>query len=81
MEFQAYDIALIPVVVALVGVISTLGVPPKYLPIISIIIGLLIGVFYVSPGVPQQAILSGIVIGLSAIGAHSGVKNVIVKRQ
>jgi hypothetical protein len=81
MEFQAYDIALIPIVVAIVGIISALGIPSKYLPICSIILGVLIGVVYVAPEAPQQAILSGIVIGLSAIGVHSGVKNTINKPQ
>ena len=80
MEFQAYDIALIPIVVALVGIASVLKVPSKYLPILSIAIGVLIGVVYIAPEDPKQAVLSGIVIGLSAIGSHSGIKNVIKKQ-
>jgi hypothetical protein len=77
MEFQAYDVALIPLVVALVQLFSVSGVPSKLLPIVAIVLGLLAGFFYIAPGNPQEAVLSGIVIGLSAVGAYSGVKNTI----
>jgi hypothetical protein len=81
MEFQSYDIALIPLVIAIVEIISRAGMPNKYLPICSILFGLAAGVFYVAPDNIPQAVLSGIVIGLSAVGAYSGVKNTVVKTQ
>jgi hypothetical protein len=81
MEFQAYDVALIPLVIAIVEIFSRAGVPSKYLPIFSIVLGLLLGVFYVAPGNLSQAIISGVVIGLSAVGTYSGVKNTVAKSQ
>lgn len=77
MEYSIYDIALIPLVVAIVGLFTKAGVPSKYLPFIAVVLGLLLGLFYVNPEDPKEAILSGIVIGLSAIGGYSGVKNTI----
>ena len=80
MEFQAYDIALIPLIVALVGVATKLGVGPRYQPAVAMLLGLLGGFVYVAPEDPKQAALAGLVMGLSAIGAYSGVKNTIEKR-
>jgi len=80
-DFEAYDIALIPVIVALVGLVGKLGVGPRYLPAVAVVLGLAGGFFYVAPEDPARAALSGIVMGLSAIGAYSGVKNTVEKRQ
>lgn len=77
MEFTSYDIAIIPIVVALVEVISRLGVPSKFLPLCAIVIGIAAGVFFIAPESMPQAILSGIVVGLSAVGMYSGVKNTV----
>lgn len=81
MEFTAYDVAIVPVVVALVGLFGKLGVPARWLPAISLVLGLAGGFVYVAPADPKQAALVGIVIGLSAIGVHSGVKNTVQTRE
>jgi len=81
MDFQAYDIALIPLIIALVGIIHRLGVGPRLLPAVALALGLLGGFIYVAPQDPKQAALVGIVMGLSAIGAYSGVKNTVVRRE
>lgn len=75
MEFNAYDIALVPVIVALVHVLRMSGVPARFLPLCAIILGISAGFVYISPSDPRQAVLTGIFMGLSAIGAWSGVKN------
>ena len=80
MEFEAYDIALIPVIVALVGVATKMGVGPRFQPAVALALGLIGGFVYVAPEDPKQAVLTGLVMGLSAIGAYSGVKNTIEKR-
>ena len=80
MEFQAYDIAIVPVIVALVALIRQSGVPPRWLPAIALVLGLAAGFVYIAPEDPKKAILTGIVMGLSAIGAWSGTKNTIQKR-
>lgn len=48
---------------------------PKYLLVVSLVIGLAIGIFYISEGDIKSGIWQGIGIGLSASGLFSGVKN------
>jgi drug/metabolite transporter (DMT)-like permease len=79
-EFQAYDIALIPVIVTLVGLLGRLGVPARWLPLAAIILGLAGAFVYIAPNDPAQAVLVGLVMGLSAVGAYSGVKNTVQSR-
>lgn len=80
MEFQVYDIALVPIIVALVGLTAKAGVGPRFLPAVALVLGLTGGFVYIAPEDPKKAALIGIVMGLSAIGAYSGVKNTIEKR-
>jgi L-lactate permease len=76
MEFTAYDIAIIPLIIALVGLIVKMGFPRKYAPVVALALGIAAGFFYLAPGEPKKAVLYGIVVGLSAVGLYSGVKNV-----
>lgn len=80
MEFQAYDVALVPLIVAVVGVVRAAGVPPRWLPLIAVVLGLVAGFVYIAPDEPKKAVLSGILMGLSAIGAWSGIKNTMQKK-
>lgn len=75
MDFTAYDIALVPVIVALVHVLRMSGLPARFLPLSAIVLGIAAGYLYLEPHDPRQALLSGILLGLSAIGAWSGMKN------
>lgn len=62
------DIALlIGVVIALTQLIKQLDVSKKYLPVVSLFLGLLAGIFYLDGPLSEQ-ILFGIMIGLSASG-------------
>lgn len=72
---EAYDVALIPIITGLVGVFTQLGLRKKIAPIVSLVLGLLIGIFYVYPGDIKGGILVGLMLGLSATGLYSGVKN------
>lgn len=68
------DIALlIAVVVALTELFKRLGTPNKYLPLISLAIGLLAGVFYLDYALKEQ-VLYGVIIGLSASGLFDHTK-------
>lgn len=63
-----FDIALIiAVVLALTELIKQLGLSKKYLPVASLVLGLLAGIFYVN-GSLQEQIMYGLIIGLSASG-------------
>ncbi|MFC4618664.1 hypothetical protein ACFO4N_07930 [Camelliibacillus cellulosilyticus] len=72
---EAYDVALIPIITGLVAVFTQLGLRKKFAPIVSLVLGLLIGIFYVYPGDIKGGILVGIMLGLSATGLYSGAKN------
>lgn len=79
LEFEAYGIALIPVIVGLVEVLKGLGLPNKLAPVASLIFGVVAGVFYASPGDLLGGVLIGLALGLSASGLYSGSKTVIDK--
>ncbi|WP_201763481.1 hypothetical protein [Chengkuizengella marina] len=79
MDFQVYDIAIVPIIVALVQLAKQLGLGAKLLPVLSLALGVATGIFYVAPSDPKQAILVGIVMGLAASGLWSGSKNIVQK--
>lgn len=68
-----YDVALIPATMGLVEVFKKSGLPSKHAPIVSLFIGLILGVT-TNIGNIGKGILTGIVIGLSASGLYSGTK-------
>lgn len=72
---EAYDVALIPLITALVTVFTRLGFPKKLAPIVSLVFGVLVGMLYVYPDDIKGGILVGIMLGLSAVGLYSGTKN------
>ncbi len=76
MEFtNPYDIAILPAIVGIVELLKRLGMSSKWAPLASVALGLISGYFYVAPGNLTQAILSGIGLGLAAVGLWSGPKN------
>jgi hypothetical protein len=56
----------------LVEVVKRLGLPSKFAPLVSVVLGLVLA-FLVYPD-PTQAILIGVAFGLSASGLYSGGK-------
>lgn len=74
--FEVYDITILPLIIGLVELFKRMGFPSKYSPIIGMIAGLLIGIFYVAPTI-KEGILIGLVLGLSASGLYSGTKNIV----
>jgi hypothetical protein len=77
MDFNAYGIALIPIIVALVKISNMVGVPRRWLPVIAVVLGVLGGVFYLAPDNLKEGILLGLWLGLGAVGMHSGAKNAL----
>lgn len=77
MDFQIYDIAIIPLIVGIVSLFTTIGLPKKFAPIVAVVLGILIGVFYIAPGDVLKGILVGIAVGLSSVGLYSGTKNTV----
>ena len=81
MEFNAYDVALVPIIIALVGIFGKMGLPSRLQPLVALALGIVGGFFYIAPEDPGQAVLAGLVMGLSSIGMYSGVKNSFQKRE
>lgn len=68
----------IPLIVAVIEALKQAGAPKRYLPLISLVIG--IAVVTVSDGLlTTNSVLQGAILGLSASGLYSGAKSVIGK--
>ena len=79
--FEVYDVALIALIVGLVEILKTAGLPKRWLPSASVLFGLAGGIFYVSPGDLKSGIIIGLILGLSASGLYSGSKNIVVRKK
>lgn len=75
--FEVYGVAIVGVIIGLVEVLKRTGLPKKFLPLASLVFGVLAGIFYVSPNDFKSGILIGIMLGLSSCGLYSGTKNTI----
>ncbi|KYH34510.1 hypothetical protein CLTEP_15590 [Clostridium tepidiprofundi DSM 19306] len=74
MNFNYKGIALIPIVTLIVNIIKKAGVPSKFAPLVSLIIGLIFGILFLADSDVKQGILLGIIIGISASGLYSNGK-------
>lgn len=79
MDIALYDVVILPFIIGLVQVLKKTGLPTRFVPVVSIFFGALIGVIYLSPQDIAQGILVGTAIGLSASGLYSGTKTVVEK--
>lgn len=69
------ETVVVPIIMSIVELAKGLGLPKKFSAIIAVIIGALIGVFFVEPQSIKIGIFKGIVYGLTASGLYSGTKN------
>lgn len=69
----------IAVLIAVLELIKRLGFNPKYVPLVAVVIGILANIANTlyGGGVIYDAGMTGLVIGLSAVGLYSGGKNTI----
>lgn len=70
---------VIAVVIALTQFAKVVGVTAKYLPTISLVLGILAGLFYVDVPTIQDKIMFGLMIGLSAAGLFDQSKIIYKK--
>ncbi len=71
--------AIVPVIVAFLGVIKSSGIiPNRFLPLLALLAGLIIGGFLAKGDIIEWLIIGG-GLGASAIGVHSGIKNTLQK--
>lgn len=74
MNLEIYDVLIVPLIIGLVAVARKSGVPVRALPLVSLALGVLVGVLYASNGDVKQGVLMGAMFGLSASGLYSGAK-------
>ncbi|MCJ7843440.1 hypothetical protein MUB24_21695 [Lederbergia sp. NSJ-179] len=78
--FEIYDVLVIPLIIGLVEAFKIAGVSKRFLPLIAIGVGIVIGIVYMTELNLKQGILVGIILGLSASGLYSGTKNTIERK-
>lgn len=74
MEISIYDLAVVPLIIALAQVIQRIGIKERYIPMIDVLLGVLIGIFYLSDGDMKKGIFLGVWVGLAATGLLNGTK-------
>lgn len=70
------QISLAAIVWGIVYVLTVTGVPTRWAPLSSLVLGVLVA-FLLPSATVQLTILAGLTIGLIASGAHSAVKTTI----
>lgn len=76
-EPEIMAIVVSAIIIGLVKLSETLGVPKKFLPLVALVIGVILSVVYLGQGDIKKGILIGIWLGLGAVGLHSGIKNTL----
>jgi len=71
------DVTLIGAVMFLVWAGIQAGIPRKFSPLVATVLSILFAFFYLEQGNPLNALIHGILIASSAVGFHSGTKNML----
>ena len=74
MNYDYKGIALIPIITILVDVMKKAGVPKNFAPLVSLIIGVIVGIIFENNGDIKNAIITGLIMGMSASGLYSSGK-------
>lgn len=75
-ELSGVALTLVPVVVALTSIIKAFILDSRFYPVISIGLGMALSIL-VLPSSIAVSVVSGLIIGLTASGAYSGVKSMV----
>jgi hypothetical protein len=76
MNYDYKGIALIPVITMLVDIFKKAGLPTKFAPLTSLILGVIFGMVFQNNGDIKNGIITGLIMGMSASGLYSGGKEV-----
>lgn len=74
-------IAIIPLLIGILEVFKKLGLKDKYIPVVSVVLGITIGIGLFGDGDIKIGLVQGIFIGLSAVGLYSGTKNALTTKK
>lgn len=67
---------LVAVIIALSEFLKKIGINPKFIPILNLVFGIVGGIVYLNSADLKIGILEGLIMGLTAGGFYSSVKNV-----
>ncbi len=69
-----FDITIaVPILIALVSAAKTAGLPSRYAPLLSVVLGIVAFMLFAT-GYPLDKVFEGLLAGLAASGLYSGVK-------
>lgn len=72
---EELKLLIIPILIGILEVFKKLGLPVKYVPVLSLLLGVLASVSV--SGLAVENFMQGLVYGLSACGLYSGTKATI----
>ena len=74
-----YNLVLIPIVVGMVEIVKCFNLNKKYIPVFSILFGILM-VFISNSDVEwNKNLIDGLIIGLSSVRLYSGVNSLLIR--
>jgi hypothetical protein len=73
--YEFFQLIIIPIILGVVEVVKRAGLPARFAPLVSLILGLFFGIFYIDSW--KEGVIFGLVAGLSATGLYSGSKNMM----
>lgn len=81
--FNEGSLVMLPIIMAISEMIKGFGFPKKFIPLVNIALGLVVGFFAIEADSIVTSVITGLVLGLSASGLYSSSKNVIsgIKKQ
>ena len=74
---EIYEIPIVPLIIGLVELLKSLGLPNKLSALAAALLGVVIGVFFVAPKDIPRGIITGLSLGLAASGLYSTTKNTV----
>lgn len=74
MNLNIYDATLIPAMIFILWIVGQTGVQKRFLPLVALILGIVLGLIFI--GLTPEGAIAGVLLAASAIGFHSGSKNV-----
>lgn len=80
MDAEVFGVALVPLILGLVELCKQSGLPDKWSPVLSVLLGLLAGMFALDVSNLYEGIVVGLALGLSATGLYSGTKNMVRRK-
>jgi hypothetical protein len=78
MNIEITDVVIVAVIVGIVEMAKGIGLPARLAPLLSVILGIVVGVVYY-PGDLKTSVIFGIISGLTSCGLYSAGKSAVKK--